>query len=76
MEMPNDTGHNTFLYFIMTIVLTAFGELGNFIKSHSEIVNAITLLFQWFAWSGAGIVGVITFIKFLQDNGWIKKGKK
>ncbi len=66
--MEHSNGVNLFA----AIMLALLGELGHFIRENHETIG---LLFQWFAWGGAGTVGLVTFIRFLQDNGWIKKGK-
>lgn len=67
--MNHDNGVNLFAAFMLAIL----GELAHFIRVNHEVIG---LLFQWFAWGGAGTVGAITFIRFLQDNGWIPKGKR
>jgi len=66
--MEHNNGVNLFAAFMLALI----GELANFIKVNHEIIG---ILFQWFAWGGAGTVGAITFLRFLQDNGFIKKGK-
>jgi len=58
-----------------SILLALTGEWISFFKTHSDEVDAISTIFQWGAWGTAMVVGFITFIKFLQDNGWIKKRK-
>lgn len=70
-----DNRISIFLSFTYTLGLTFFGEALNLFKTNSDIISMCSILFQWFAWGGAGIIGFISVIKFLQDNGFIKKGK-
>lgn len=72
MEPLDSTSPNNGLNLLAALMLALIGELGHFIRENHDTIG---MLFQWFAWGGAGTVGAITFIRFLQDNGWVKKGK-
>ncbi len=73
MENLDSTSPNTNgITFLATILLAVIGELGHFIRENHDTIG---MLFQWFAWGGAGTVGVVTVIKLLQDNGFLPKGK-
>ncbi len=67
------------LYAILSPILLWLGYyidgLQVFWAHHQILIEVIKDTFECFAWGGGGTIGLVTFIKFLQDNGWIRKGK-
>jgi hypothetical protein len=78
METSNDHQHPLAYLagLICSVFLALMGELAGAIKAYNPLIEAITLFAQWFAWTGAGMVGVVTIIKWLQDNEFLPKRKK
>ncbi len=72
MEPMDSTSPNNFIMFLATFLLALLGELGAFIRENHDTIG---MFFQWFAWGGAGTVGLVSFIKMLQDNGFLPKGR-
>lgn len=80
MEINNhQTGDSTGFLLLITTTLAWLGRMINqlelFSTNYEKLIDFIKFGFECFAWGGAGMVGLITFIKFLQENGWVKKGK-
>lgn len=69
----------SFSAFLGSIFLSWLGDLaqefGSIFSENPLIVDGISKGLQWMAWGGASAVALVTVIKFLQDNGFIKKGK-
>jgi len=61
---------------MMVITLAVLGEAAGFMEAHNDVLSVISFLFQMFAWGGAGVIGIVSVLKYLQDTGWINMKKK
>ncbi len=73
MDNLDSTSPNNGINLIAALLLALIGELGHFIRENHDTIG---MFFQWFAWGGAGTVGAVSAVRFLQDNGFIPKGKR
>ena len=68
MEQIEHHSNITFVaQFTITMILWILGEMANYIQGHSAEVEAIKLIFQCFAWGGAGTVGAIAMFNFIKS---------
>ena len=80
MDQLDSTSPNlSLLMAILSPLLLWLGYLIDGIQGfwihYKEFFEFIKFIFECFAWGGGGTIGLVAFVKLLQDNGFIPKGK-
>lgn len=62
--------------FFIFLASASLAKTGNLLEDNSVLIGGISIGLQWLAWGGASAVAGVTVIKFLQENGFLPKGKR
>ena len=61
---------------LVTMLLVMLGHLFETFKSNDPLIEFITWIAQMGAWASAWVVGIVTFLKWMESLGWINLKKK
>lgn len=73
MNTEITSGSPIALFYSFTLLIV--GKIMNFLFK-SNLIEDIALIFEILAWGGTFLVGIVTLLRWAQENGWVDLKKK